>query len=114
MTGGSARRPAALGVVSLVLVGVSLCAVIVSPGFSASIDVTLDPSRTGWSVLPGLGVLLLVMATRFLGLVGSILGIVATVTNRGRGFGVVAIVLGAVSFLIAASSMIGMLFVVSG
>lgn len=48
------------------------------------------------SVWPGLGGL-----SSFLGLVGWILGIVATATKRGRAFGIIAIVLGALAPFIA-------------
>jgi hypothetical protein len=70
--------------------------------------------QLGASILTELGIPILMMVSGLVGLAGWIVGIVATVTNRGRAFGVAAIITGVVSFLIGSMSMFGVLFVVSG
>ena len=108
---GRAGRPATLGIIGLVLIGINSIAVIVGTLFGPHVIVarasTLDStgllSDSGarvhrsrqagvWSGLsPGL--VLRVMASLALGPAGWIVGVVATVTNRGRSFGIAAIAL---------------------
>ena len=54
-----------------------------------------------------------VMANLAIGLAGWVIGIVATVTNRGRSFGIAAIVLGAVLCVLAATMMFSALLLTS-
>jgi hypothetical protein len=62
---------------------------------------------------PGVGFLLVMTVSGAIGLAGWVIGIVATVTNRGRTFGIAAIVVGAVSWILAGTMMFGMLLLVS-
>jgi hypothetical protein len=117
---GPAKPSSTLGVVGLVLVVIYLVVAIVARWLTPDIAVyeltstSGSMGRLGAEILPQLVLPLLMMASGAIGLAGWILGIVATVTNRGRVFGVSAIILGVVAFLIASTSMIGMLFMFSG
>ena len=115
-----AKKSSMLGIIGLALVGIYLIAVIVALGFSPNIVVISLPPTSGSSGQLGagafseLGVLLLMMASGVMGLAGWIVGIVATVTKRGRAFGVVAIIIGLVAFLVASTMMFGMLLTTVG
>ena len=113
---GRADRPATLGIIGLVLIGINIIVVIVGTLFGphvmvvrwSTVDSTgllSDSAFSGFS--PGL--VLRVIASLAMGLAGWIAGVVATVTNRGRSFGIAAIALGAVLFVIAANMMFGAL-----
>lgn len=117
---GPAKTSPRLGAVGLVLVGIGLVVAIAALFLSPIIVVNHVSSTSnsmdqlGASILTELGIPILMMVSGLVGLAGWIVGIVATVTNRGRAFGVAAIITGVVSFLIGSMSMFGVLFVVSG
>jgi hypothetical protein len=116
---GPATTSPVLGVVGLVLVGIYLVVAVVARLLSPTILVNQMSStdnfgHRGPEILSQLAVPLLLMASGVVGLAGWIVGVVATVTNRGRVFGVATIIVGVVSFLIASTSIIGMFFVFSG
>ena len=109
---GRAGRPATLGIIGLALVAINIIVVIVGSLFgptvyvvtSSSVDSTGILSDSLWSGLSA-GLVLRVMANLAIGIAGWVIGVVATVTNRGRSFGIAAIVLGAVLLVIAANMM---------
>jgi hypothetical protein len=97
---GRTGKPSTLGIVGLVLVGIHLLVVIagfVSPhAFAYSVAPYPSASDSTWELnLSVLGVGdWLSLAFELVGLAGWIIGIVATVKNRGRAFGIAAIVVG--------------------
>jgi len=115
-------RPATLGIVGLALVAIDLVIVVIAKVFSLGIAVSLVHSTSGSTDqlgggafgASGVGFLLLMMVSGAIGLAGWVIGIVATVTNRGRAFGIAAIVVGAVSWVIAGTMMFGILLVSMG
>lgn len=110
------KKPSTLGVIALVLVVV--CGVILSV-FMWKIGAAFGPYMSDTTTSPEqdrqiaqdltaqVGVLWPVLATigGIGGFVGWILGIVATATKRGRGFGVTAIVLGVLAPIIVLLAM---------
>ena len=113
---GRARKPSRLGIIGLVLVGIQLIAVLAGP-FSSVILVTVwsDSDAVGQvtASAPNPAYLLFLLVGGLIGLAGWVVGVVATVTNRGRSFGIAAIVLGAVLFVLAANMMFGALLLKS-
>jgi hypothetical protein len=109
---GRADKPATLGIIGLALVSINIIVVIVGSLFgptvyvvtSSSVDSPGVMSDSLWSGLSAV-LVLRVMSNLAIGLAGWVIGIVATVTNRGRSFGIAAIVLGAVLLVIAANMM---------
>lgn len=117
---GQADKPATLGIIGLVLIAINIIVVIVGGLFgptvwvvrSSPMDSTGLLSDSVWSGFSA-GLVLYVMANLAIGLAGWVVGVVATVTNRGRSFGIAAIALGAVLFVIAANMMFGALLLKS-
>lgn len=117
---GPAHKPATLGIIGLALVATNIIVVIVGSLFgptvyvvtSSSVDSTGILSDSVWSGLSA-GLVLRVVANLAVGIAGWVIGVVATVTNRGRSFGIAAIVLGAVLLVVAANMMFGALLLKS-
>jgi hypothetical protein len=115
---GQAERPSTLGILSLALVGLYLVAVLAVNLLGSVVVVPLWDSAdsTGQMTASGLsgfsaGQMLILKVSGAIGLTGWIVGIVATVTNRGRSFGIAAIVLGLVTVCITSAMLFGVLFV---
>ncbi len=115
---GPADRPVALGVIGLVLVVITIVVVIVISLRPTVMMPTVGPYPSASDSMDQLsasgflsGNLLILMTSGAIGLAGWIIGIVATVTNRGRAFGIAAIVVGAIAPIIAAMMMFGALLI---
>jgi hypothetical protein len=97
------RKPATLGIVGLALVVTSIVVVVAAYLLSSVMAMTTRSSLSTTSQDhfivggPVIGSVLLSLAAAAVCLAGWIIGIVATSTNRGRAFGIVAIVLGIAS-----------------
>jgi len=114
---GGANRPATLGIIGLALVGIQLL-VVIALALGPSVMVVTYSSTSDSMGQPDVsrlsaGDLLIPLAIAFVGLAGWIIGIVATVTNRGRAFGIAAIVVGTLTGAIAAPMMFGALLLKS-
>ena len=114
-----ARKPATLGIVGLALVVTSIIMVVaaylLSSVMAMATSSTLSTTSEDHFFVGGpvLGSVLLSLAATAVGLAGWIIGIVATSTNRGRAFGIVAIVLGVSSFAVLFTMMFGAILLVS-
>jgi hypothetical protein len=117
---GRAGKPSTLGIIGLALIGINIIVVIAMSLAGPTVYVvqwtgfesTGSMSDRLWSSL-SLGLVLRVVANVAPGLAGWVIGVVATVTNRGRSYGIAAIVLGVVLFIIAATMMFGALLIAS-
>jgi hypothetical protein len=97
-----------VGINIIVVIGGALLRPVVIVVWSSTVDSTGFLGDLALSQLsPGL--VLGVIARLAVGLAGLVVGVVATLTNRGRSFGIAAIALGAVLFVIAANMMFGAL-----
>lgn len=114
---GRARGPATLGVIGLALVGIQLVVLVaLYLGPSVAVVTWSSTSDSAGSLSAGglsVGVVLTPVAIALVGLAGWIIGIVATVTNRGRAFGIAAIVVGTLTSVITAPMMFGALLLKS-
>jgi len=102
---GLSRRSPTLGIVGLALISVNIVAVFLSDLFASTVIVSTgwvsgEPTLSLWSALTFVLVLQVGVKLSF-GIVGWILGVIAIITNRGRSFGIAAVILGAVLFAIA-------------
>ncbi len=117
---GRTGKSPTLGIIGLALIGIDIVVVVAmylaGPGVFVvqwtGFESTGSTSDGVWSLV-SLGLVLPVVANVALGLAGWVIGVVATVTNRGRSYGIAAIVLGLVLVVIAATMTFGALLLVS-
>ena len=108
------KRSPVLGIIGLVIVVV--CGVVITAYMwragglfgQAAVGGVVNPTQQQSTQIVnqlGMGFLVAVVASMVLGLVGWIMGIVATATKRGRAFGVVTIILGVLAPIAAVVAM---------